>query len=53
MLGKPLSYVIPFRMQEIGVFSEFENLNLAPTTVPRIAQVRLLTWAPRARLFFH
>ena len=42
-LGKPLSYVISFRMQEIGVFSDLENLNLAPTTVPPIARVRLLT----------
>ena len=31
-LGKPLSYVISFRMQEMGVFSDLENLNLAPTT---------------------
>ena len=42
-LGKPLSYVISFRMQEIGVFSDLENLNLAPTTVPPIARVPLLT----------
>ena len=47
-LGKPLSYVISFRMQEIGVFSDLENLNLAPTTVPPIARVPLLTYAPRA-----
>ena len=48
---KPLSCVISFRMQEICVLSDIENLKLAPTTVPSIAQVRVVAKAPYAHLF--